>query len=148
MLFSKIAQHTFDPLEYISMLMNDKKLGLHKSSLATNFNNIKVFYHDHCQMKSISKGFVASELFHNLGFDVTTSNVECCGMAGSFGYKKEYYELSKNVGDDLVRQIKDAAKLNKEMIILASGTSCREQIKDGLNTKVYHPIEFLEKILL
>lgn len=147
-LFKKIAQHTFDPLEYISKLINDKKLGLHKSNLAKGFSNTKVFYHDHCQMKSINTGYVASEFFRNLGFDVTVSNVECCGMAGSFGYKKEYYELSKNVGDDLVRQIKDATKLNKEMIILASGTSCREQLKDGLDTTVYHPIEFLERILM
>ncbi|RJP71581.1 MAG: (4Fe-4S)-binding protein [Ignavibacteriales bacterium] len=146
-LFSKITQHTFDPLEFISIMINNRKLAIDKSKIKTGFHNTGLFYHGHCQMKTIGAGYIAPEFFKELGFNVTTSVAECCGMAGSFGYKKEYYELSKNVGADLIQQIQKTIRLNKDLIVLASGTSCREQIKDGLNVKVYHPIGFLEELL-
>ena len=68
-------------------------------------------------------------------------------MAGSFGYKKDYYELSKNVGRDLIKQIVNSDSFDKKTIILASGTSCHKQIGDELKNTIYHPAEFLELIL-
>jgi Fe-S oxidoreductase len=82
-----------------------------------------------------------------VGFDVTTSNVECCGMAGSFGYKKDFYELSMAVGADLFAQ---AAKREKDVgprALIASGTSCTEQLQAGLKRPVMHPVELLAAIL-
>jgi len=68
-------------------------------------------------------------------------------MAGSFGYKKEYYLISKNVGSDLISQIKGIDFFDNESIILACGTSCREQIRAELNNPIYHPIEFFMILL-
>ncbi|HQT92889.1 MAG TPA: hypothetical protein PL001_12780, partial [Candidatus Kryptobacter bacterium] len=68
-------------------------------------------------------------------------------MAGSFGYKKEYYEVSKNIGRDLARQIEKSYEGRAGTIVLASGTSCREQIRDELGRRIEHPIEFLGEIL-
>jgi len=65
-------------------------------------------------MKTIDIGYSGSEFFMKLGFDVTLSNVECCGMAGSFGYKKDYYDLSKRVGSDLIDQIEAADSDNNK----------------------------------
>ena len=68
-------------------------------------------------------------------------------MAGSFGYKKDYYDLSKKVGEYLGNEIIESGFLEDNKIILASGTSCREQIYDEIKKEAIHPIEFLEKFL-
>jgi len=107
----------------------------------------KLFYHEHCQMKTISDTGNNAQIFEKLEFNITMSKVECCGMAGSFGYKKEYYNLSKHVGDDLIAQIVATGSNNEKLIVLASGTSCREQLQHDIKYPVYHPIEFLATIL-
>jgi Fe-S oxidoreductase len=69
-------------------------------------------------------------------------------MAGSFGYKKEYYDLSMKVGEDLISQIEQADDVSGQRILLASGTSCREQIQSFLQREVLHPIELLDRIMI
>jgi Fe-S oxidoreductase len=78
-------------------------------------------------------------LLEKCGYDVTTSDVECCGMAGSFGYKEQYYDLSMDVGDHLREQL-EAVECD---YTVASGTSCTEQIEDLLDSETYHPAELL-----
>ena len=147
-LFNKLAKHTYDPIEYINKLISNGELELAKNIDGSISSKVHIFYHPHCQMKTIGAGNAATEFFSRLGFAVDVSDVECCGMAGSFGYKKEYYEISKNIGEELIKQIKKSDPSNKQKIILASGTSCREQIADQLDSTIYHPIEFLEIILV
>ncbi len=146
-LFSKLEKHTYDPIEYLNKLLNHSELDLTGKIEIKNLNSDKIFYHAHCQLKTIGAGNAAVEFFNRLGFKVEISNVECCGMAGSFGYKKEYYEISKNIGNELIKQIKKVETRDSEKVILASGTSCREQIRDELEETIYHPIEYLEKKL-
>jgi Fe-S oxidoreductase len=77
---------------------------------------------------------------------IPEANVEeipsgCCGMAGSFGYEKEHYELSMQIGElILFPAVRD---LPEDGIVVAPGTSCRHQIKDGTQTSSYHPAEVL-----
>ena len=80
------------------------------------------------------------------GFDVVTSSVECCGMAGSFGYKREYYELSMAVGEDLFAQVRRAEAEGGPRTLVASGISCHEQLLAGLKRPVHHPVEILDTI--
>lgn len=69
----------------------------------------------------------------------------CCGMAGSFGYEKEHYDLSMKVGElVLFPEVRNTAK---ETIIAVPGTSCRHQIKDGTGVKGLHPVEVLFEAL-
>ncbi|MEA3460363.1 MAG: hypothetical protein U9R49_00700, partial [Bacteroidota bacterium] len=69
----------------------------------------------------------------------------CCGMAGSFGYEKEHYELSMKVGElVLFPAVREA---DKETIVVAPGTSCRHQIGDGTGRKAMHPVELLYNAL-
>jgi len=138
--FSKIAQHVFDPIEYILQLIQKKTISVIEISGRITAS-APLFYHEHCQAKLINHKSFVKEFFELLGFKIKISAVECCGMAGSFGYKKQFYELSKNIGRELTGQIDD------EQTILAIGTSCREQISDELHKKVYHPAEYLEMIL-
>ena len=147
-LFNKLSEHTYDPIEYLNKLIPNGELELDKKINSSNSSGVNISYHPHCQMKTIGAGNAAIEFFARYGFAVDVSDVECCGMAGSFGYKKEYYDISKNIGEELIKQIKRSDSPNKQKIILASGTSCREQIADQLGSVIYHPVEFLEKILL
>ena len=65
----------------------------------------------------------------------------CCGMAGSFGYEEEHYELSMKVGELVL--FPTVRKTNEETIIVAPGTSCRHQIKDGTGREALHPVEVM-----
>jgi Fe-S oxidoreductase len=70
----------------------------------------------------------------------------CCGMAGSFGYEKEHYDLSMQIGEMvLFPAVRNAGS---ETIIAAPGTSCRHQVKDGTGRKALHPIEILHDALI
>ena len=69
----------------------------------------------------------------------------CCGMAGSFGYETEHYEVSMKVGElVLFPTVRQEAE---EVIIAAGGTSCRHQIKDGTGRTAKHPVEILFEAL-
>ncbi len=98
--------------------------------------------HGHCQQKAVSSlvpGKKALSLPKNYTVHLIPSG--CCGMAGSFGYEAEHYEVSMKVGElvlfPTVRQQPD------DVIIAAPGTSCRHQIKDGTSRKATHPAEIL-----
>ncbi len=146
-LSGKIELHSFDPIEYLEKLRLDGKLDVMGHLSASSHADRRIFYHAHCQLKTIGAGSVAAEFFRRLGFNVDVSDVECCGMAGSFGYKKKFYDVSKRVGDDLMGQINKTLSDDRSAILLASGTSCREQIGGGMQKGVLHPIEFLESML-
>jgi len=96
-----------------------------------------VFYHPHCQARTVGVAQYAETLLERAGYDVSTSSVECCGMAGSFGYKSEYYELSVDVGEQLVAEIDDADYL------VAPGVSCTDQLEALDGRPTYHPAGLL-----
>ncbi|MGH9702557.1 MAG: heterodisulfide reductase-related iron-sulfur binding cluster, partial [Candidatus Acidiferrales bacterium] len=102
----------------------------------------RVFYHSHCQQRTVGSAASTEDLLRAAGFDVVVSSVECCGMAGSFGYKKDYYELSMAVAQELFSQVA-VAEEEGPRILLASGTSCREQLHAGLGRHAIHPIQLL-----
>lgn len=146
-LFEKLSRHTFDPIEYLNGLVVNGRLNLSSRLTKPPYSPHRVFYHPHCQLKTIGGGSAAAEFFRRAGLTVEVSDVECCGMAGSFGYKKEFYDVSKRVGDDLVSQVSGALSVDGDTVILANGTSCREQIRAEVSSAVYHPIQFLETLL-
>ena len=145
-LFNKLKNNCYDPLEYLHLVFFNLEIGdLVRTPLQ---ENRKIFLHNQCQMKNIGADIKNIEFLEKLGYEVTTSTVECCGMAGSFGYKKEYYNLSKNIWTDLKKQIEKCENEIGAHQILASGTSCRSQISDGMkNRKIIHPIELLEELV-
>ena len=62
-------------------------------------------------------------------------------MAGAFGYEKEHFEVSQKVGELVL--FPHIRNLGEDVIVAAAGTSCRHQIKDGVNKKALHPVEIL-----
>lgn len=112
---------------------------------STEARQIKL--HGHCQQKSLStvqSSVTLLTLPKNYKVEVIPSG--CCGMAGSFGYEKEHYDISMKVGElVLLPAVRAAAE---DVIIAAPGTSCRHQIKDGTGRKAKHPVEILYEALL
>ncbi|MFD2932434.1 FAD-binding and (Fe-S)-binding domain-containing protein [Spirosoma flavum] len=103
--------------------------------------------HGHCQQKAVSS-LVPSKKALSLPKNYTVQLIPsgCCGMAGSFGYEAEHYDVSMKIGElvlfPAIRQQPDG------VIIAAAGTSCRHQIKDGTNRKSQHPAEILFDALM
>ncbi|MHA4806681.1 FAD-binding and (Fe-S)-binding domain-containing protein [Flavitalea flava] len=98
--------------------------------------------HGHCQQKALSS-VAGSVKMLSLpeNYSVGTIPSGCCGMAGSFGYEKEHYELSQKIGElVLLPTIRQQAE---DIIIAAPGTSCRHQIKDATGRHALHPVEVL-----
>ncbi|MEW7291980.1 FAD-binding and (Fe-S)-binding domain-containing protein [Aquimarina sp. 2304DJ70-9] len=102
--------------------------------------------HGHCHQKALST-IQTTFAYLNLpkNFKVTIIPSGCCGMAGSFGYEKEHYDISMQIGEQtLFPAVRKAAE---DTIIAAVGTSCRHQIQDGTGRKAPHPITILKNAL-
>ena len=98
-------------------------------------------YHSHCQARTLGLEAYTEAVLDDLGYDVVTSDVECCGMAGSFGYKREYYELSMAVGGTLGEQLEPEVAAGRRLV--ASGASCVEQLGSLFPRDVTHPVEIV-----
>ncbi len=109
-------------------------------------NQCAVLLHGHCQQKAIAST-ASTKLI--LGFPenyfVEEIKSGCCGMAGSFGYEKEHFELSNKIGELVL--FPAVRKAEESTIIAAPGTSCRHQIKDGTGRIALHPVEILYQAL-
>lgn len=103
--------------------------------------------HGHCQQKAWN-ALSASEHILSLPENYTVETIPsgCCGMAGSFGYEKEHYDISMQIGELVL--FPTVRKQADDVIIAAPGTSCRHQIKDGTQRKAKHPVEILYDALL
>lgn len=127
-------------------LANEIKKG---NITAASFTNEKklIKLHGHCQQKSISSvAFSSALLSLPANYTVETIPSGCCGMAGSFGFEKEHYELSMQIGEMVL--FPTVRKQETDTLIAAPGTSCRHQVKDGTGRKALHPVEILFEALL
>lgn len=107
----------------------------------------KIKLHGHCHQKAMS-GVESTFAILNLpeNYQVTIIPSGCCGMAGSFGYEKEHYEVSMKIGEQTL--FPAIRKTPPEVILAAPGTSCRHQIMDGTGRKAQHPVEILAQALV
>ena len=102
--------------------------------------------HGHCQQKALSSVAPSVKILSlPENYTVTTIASGCCGMAGSFGYEKEHYDLSMQISELIL--LPAVRKQPADTIIAAPGTSCRHQIKDGTGRKALHPVEILFEAL-
>ncbi|HWK99116.1 MAG TPA: FAD-linked oxidase C-terminal domain-containing protein, partial [Parapedobacter sp.] len=102
--------------------------------------------HGHCYQKAFHLVDCTSKILSfPKGHTVTVIPSGCCGMAGSFGYEKEHYEVSMKVAELVL--LPTVRNTPPEVLIAAPGTSCRHQIKDGANRTAYHPVEILWQAL-
>jgi FAD/FMN-containing dehydrogenase/Fe-S oxidoreductase len=117
---------------------------IRREAFTKESRNIKL--HGHCHQKSLASltpTVKALELPVNYKVQVIPSG--CCGMAGSFGYEKEHFDISMKIGGLVLFPAMRSAPA--DTVIVASGTSCRHQIKDGAGRIAHHPAEILHDAL-
>lgn len=134
----KIALHTFMIEEFLSRELDAGRININLFSDQGKL--IKL--HGHCQQKALSTLTHVKKILTRLGNNqVHLIPSGCCGMAGSFGYEKEHYALSMQIGELVL--FPTVRKQPDNVLIAAAGTSCRHQIKDGTGKKALHPVEIL-----
>lgn len=137
-LAKQISSNTYLIEEFLA---NEIQLGNISSGQFTGEKK-KIKIHNHCHQKALSNQKVTFDLLNlPTNYEVTIINSGCCGMAGSFGYEKEHYDTSMAVAE--TKLFPALRKANTDTIIVANGTSCRHQIKDGLNLKSFHPVQVM-----
>jgi FAD/FMN-containing dehydrogenase/Fe-S oxidoreductase len=95
-------------------------------------------YHGHCNQKATNKDHHAVGVLRRAGYEVDPLDSSCCGMAGSFGYEEEHYDISKAIGQILFDQVEDSSGET----VTAPGASCRSQLGDRAGKSMPpHPIE-------
>ncbi len=139
----ELSANTFLIDEFIAA---EIKAGRLDKNLFTKENRL-IKLHGHCQQKALSSvSHTVAMLSLPENYRVETIASGCCGMAGSFGYEKEHYTLSMQIGELVL--LPAVRQQPAGVIIAAPGTSCRHQIKDGSGKKALHPVEILYDALL
>ncbi len=113
----------------------------------------QIYFHPHCHQRALppsSDGRLSGPdasvaLLKRCGYEVQVSDAGCCGMAGTFGYEAEHYELSQRVGE--LRLFPRLRELG-QMPVAATGAACRMQIKQGTGMDAQHPIVFAAQALV
>jgi Fe-S oxidoreductase len=107
----------------------------------------RVLFHGHCHQKALAGTAATMGLLRSIpGADVIEVDAGCCGMAGSFGFEAEHYELSMSIGE--LRLFPAIRAEDQETIIAATGVSCRQQIEHGTGRPARHPLEIIGQVLL
>ena len=139
----KLAKNSFFIDEFIAMEMDKGAIRKDQFTDQQKF----ILLHGHCQQKAVSSlADSVKVLSFPVNYSVETIASGCCGMAGSFGYEKEHYDVSMKIGE-LVLFPKVRSAKNKATVA-APGTSCRHQIKDGTGEKAFHTVEILYDALI
>jgi len=132
-----------------SFLLEEFLLRERKRGLSLEFRNggplRRALLHGHCHQKALAGTTATVEALRWAGFEVSEVDSGCCGMAGSFGFEKEHYDISVTLGN---RRLAPAVKAAPaEMEIVAPGISCRQQIQHLAGRRAKHPAEVLREAL-
>lgn len=132
----RLAQQTFTLAEFLEKKVPD----YHPPTL-----HRKAIIHGHCHQKAIMKLESESSLYNKIGLDCEVLDSGCCGMAGSFGFKSEHYQLSQKVGNLVL--LPAVSRAAADTILIADGFSCREQIAQSTTRHALHTAEVLRMAL-
>jgi Fe-S oxidoreductase len=155
--------------------LNKDEIAPSLTPLAPRNDTTKVMFHPHCHQRAEGlspDGFPTGtnatlELLRSCGYDVELIDAGCCGMAGTFGYEAEHYELSMKVGElKLFPQLRKLGRengepdnrqssienrkseiINLKSIVASSGAACRMQIQQGTGLQAVHPILLVQSSL-
>ena len=107
----------------------------------------RILFHGHCHQKALAGTGATMALLRSIpGADVTEVDAGCCGMAGSFGFEAEHYDLSMRIGE--LRLFPAIRAEAEQTIIAATGVSCRQQIAHGTGRPARHPLEIFREVLM
>lgn len=139
----RLSENCFTIEEFLAS--EHKKGTIDTTKFSNTVKELKI--HGHCHQKALSSTHASFSILNiPKNYKVTIMNTGCCGMAGSFGYEKEHYKVSMQVGEDTLFPKVRNCSTNTE--IVAAGTSCRHQIYDGTKRLAKHPVTILREALL
>ena len=118
---------------------------LAESDIRKSGKNKNVYIHGHCHTKALVGNGPLIDTLKKLGFNPVELQTGCCGMAGSFGYHKNNYDVSIKVGEQVLFPALN--ELPDDAIICSPGFSCRHQIADGVERKGYHPAVVVDRFM-
>jgi Fe-S oxidoreductase len=105
----------------------------------------QVLLHGHCHQKAFDAMPAVEKVLSMVpGLQVSTVQTSCCGMAGSFGYEAEHYDVSMKMAE---LSLLPSIRANQEALLVADGTSCRHQIADGTGREAWHVARVLDAAL-
>jgi FAD/FMN-containing dehydrogenase/Fe-S oxidoreductase len=132
------------PEEMLLEAIADGRIALPRESAVSGR---RVLFHGHCHQKALAGTTATTTLLRSIpGADVAEVDAGCCGMAGSFGFETEHYELSMSIGE--LRLFPAIRAEADDVIIAATGVSCRQQIAHGTGRPARHPLEIVRQVLL
>jgi Fe-S oxidoreductase len=138
-----VAAATRLPEELLLAAVADGRLVLPQESAVSGR---RVMFHGHCHQKALAGTAATTALLRSIpGADVIEVDAGCCGMAGSFGFEAEHYELSMSIGE--LRLFPAIRAEAQNTIIAATGVSCRQQIAHGTGRPALHPLEIVRNAL-
>ena len=121
-------------------------LGAGQTELAFRTGPKRLVLHGHCHQKSMGLVAAARALLGRIpGAEVVDLDAGCCGMAGSFGYAREHFDVSRRIGERRLLPVARALEPNE--VLVASGVSCRHQVRDLAGVRPRHPAELLASLL-
>ena len=136
---SHLNEKIIDAFEYLNMLGQEGKI-----SFELNQVNRRVGYHQPCHLKASGGGIPSLEtLRHIPGLEVKELDAGCCGLSGSYGFKKEKYPISQEIGQNIRQAVEELAV---DQVISECGT-CQLQVQHLTGAKVYHPIQLLAEAM-
>jgi len=136
----EVSQHLHDLFEFLKNLKES-------DGFNTNFKELplKIGYFAPCHLRALGIGLPALDILRLIpGLKIDNIEADCCGMGGTFGFKKEKYEISQEIGKDLA----EAIDRLKPEIIVSDCEGCRMQIRHLTGLRVLHPIQILRDALL
>jgi Fe-S oxidoreductase len=136
----KVAENSFLLEEFVMREVNAGRL-----SLGYKGREKKALLHGHCHQKALVGTAPTVAMLKGAGYEVSEVDSGCCGMAGSFGFEKEHYDLSTKIGN---RRLAPAVKaVSADVEVVAAGISCRQQIDYLAARKAKHPAELMLEAL-
>jgi FAD/FMN-containing dehydrogenase/Fe-S oxidoreductase len=106
----------------------------------------RIVFHGHCHQKALAGTKATVELLKRVpGAEVVELDAGCCGMAGSFGFEAEHYELSMQIGE--LRLLPALRREAAQTLVAATGVSCRQQIAHGVGREARHPVQIVREAL-
>jgi len=136
----EVAEHSFDIFDFLRNLKESRNLNMDFKELP-----MKAAYFAPCHLRSLRIGLPALEILRLIpGLRIDNIEADCCGLGGTFGFKKEKYQISQEIGRDLA----EAIDRLKPEIVLSDCEGCRMQIRHLTGLKVLHPIQILRDAIV
>jgi FAD/FMN-containing dehydrogenase/Fe-S oxidoreductase len=132
-----VAKNSFMIDEFLANLEKEGTLGIGWSAR----QGPEVLFHGHCHQKALIGMAPSMTILKSSGCTVQETGAGCCGMAGSFGYETEHYEVSKKIGEE--RLFPKVESVNRQTVVAVAGVSCRQQIEHFTDRRTQHIAEVL-----